>query len=62
MPSTDAEPSPTPNAPSKKDFAALLTNLDWKKDKKTILPAAGGAVLALVIIIVLIPRDSADAM
>jgi hypothetical protein len=42
-------------------FLALLTNLDWKKDKKRILLMAGGAVLAVVIIVVLIPGDAADA-
>jgi hypothetical protein len=61
MPSTDAEPSPPQNDPSKKGFAALLTNLNWKKDKKNILLMAGGAVLALVMIVALIPRGSADA-
>ena len=43
-----------------RNFAALLTNRDWKKDKKRILLMAGGAVLA-VVIVVLFPRGSADA-
>jgi len=61
MPSTDAESSPPQNARSKKGFAALLTNLNWKKDKKRILMMAGGAMLALVIVVALIPHGSADA-
>lgn len=65
MPSTDAEPSPPQNDPSKKGFEDLLTNLDWKnlwnKDKKSILLVAGGAVLALVLVAALIPRGSADS-
>jgi hypothetical protein len=61
MPSTDAEPSPSQKDPPKKGIAALLTNLDWNKDKKNILLVAGGAVLALVLVVALIPRGSADA-
>jgi hypothetical protein len=61
MPSTDAEPSPSQNDPARKGLPALLTNLTWQKDKKNILLVAGGAVLALVIIVVLIPHGSADA-
>jgi hypothetical protein len=61
MPDVDAKPSPPPNDPPKIGFAALLAKLDWEKDKKTILLAAGGAVLALVMVIALIPRSSADA-
>jgi hypothetical protein len=41
-------------------FAALLTNLDWKKDRKRILLMAGGAVLA-VVIVVLVFHSVADA-
>ena len=57
---TSPEPSPSQIGLSKRGFAALLTNLDWKKDKKRILLMAGGALLG-VVIVVLIPCGSADA-
>jgi hypothetical protein len=58
MSSTNAEPSPSQKSSSTMGFAALLTNLDWKKDKKRILLMAGGAVL-VVVIAVLIPGGGA---
>ena len=59
MSSTNAEPSSLKGS-AKRVFAALLTNLDWKKNKKRIMLMAGGAVLA-VAIVVLIPRGGANA-
>jgi hypothetical protein len=59
MLSTNAKLSPSQQGSSKSAFA-LLMNLDWKKDKKRILLMAGGAVLA-VFIVVLISRGGADA-
>ena len=59
MSSTNAEPSSLKGS-AKRGFAALLTNLDWTKDKKRIMLMAGGAVLA-VVIVVLIPRGGANA-
>ena len=60
MSSTNAAPSPSEEGSSQKGFAALLTNLDWKNDKKRILLIAGGGVLA-VVIVALIPHGGADA-
>jgi hypothetical protein len=54
MSSTNGEPSPSQKGSPTIDFTALLTKLNWKKDKKRILLIAGGAVLA-VFIAVLIP-------
>jgi hypothetical protein len=54
MSSTNAEPSPPQKGSPTIGFAALLTKLDWKKDKKRILLIAGSAVLA-VVLAVLIP-------
>lgn len=52
MSNTNAEGSPAPKSPSIKGLAAL-GHLDWKKDKKKILPIAGGAALALVVIVLI---------
>ncbi len=60
MSSTNAEPSPSEKGSSRIDLAALLTKLDWKKNKKPILLIAGGAVLAIVIV-ALIPGGGAKA-
>lgn len=59
MSSTDPQSEQSPKDPLEKSFATLTTNLDWKKDK-SLLVMAGGAVLAIVIL-VLIPRGGADA-
>jgi hypothetical protein len=59
MSSTNVEPSSLKGS-AKRGFAALLTNLDWKKDKKRIMLIAGSAVLA-VVIVVLISRGGANA-
>jgi len=59
MSSTNVEPSPSQKGSSKRGFADLLKSLDWKKDKKRILLMAGGAVLA-VMIVVLIPQGDAN--
>jgi len=59
MSSPNAEPSPSQPGPSTTGFAALLTNLDWKKDKRRILLITAGAVLA-VVIVVLMPYGSAN--
>ena len=59
MSSTNVEPSPSQKGSSKRGFADLLKSLDWEKDKKRILLTAGGAVLA-VIIVVLIPQGDAN--
>ena len=56
---TSAEPSPSREGPTKSGLAALLTNFDWEQDKKRVLLVGVGAVLAVVIIVVLIPRGGA---
>jgi hypothetical protein len=58
MSSTNAEPSQSRKGPSKSGLTALLTNFDWKKDKKRALLMGVGAVLA-VVIVVLIPHGGA---
>jgi hypothetical protein len=69
MRSMDTETSVPPSFPpadfapkgsSKTDIAALLTKLDWKKDKKRIILIAGGAVLASAVIVMLIPGGEAS--
>jgi hypothetical protein len=60
MSTANAAPSPSDKGSTKKRLAAWLTNLNWEKDKKSILLMAGGAVLAIVIVI-LIPWGGADA-
>jgi len=59
MSSINPEPPPSQEGSSKRGYAALLTNLDWKKDKKRILLMVGGAGLA-VVIVVLIPQGGAN--
>ena len=54
MSSTNAEPSPSQKSSPTIGFAALLTKLDWKKDKKRILLIVGSGALA-VLLAVLIP-------
>jgi len=56
---TSAEPSQSREGPTKSGLAALLTNFDWERDKKRVLLVGVGAVLAVVIIVVLIPRGGA---
>src|ERR1035438_1819677 len=60
MSSTNVGPSPSQKGSSKRSFEALLTNLDWNKDKKRILLMAGGAVTA-VVLVVLIAHGGSDA-
>jgi len=65
-PSAPQKGSPTGEPPSQKDsptidFAALLTKLDWKKDKKRILLIAGSAVLAIVIAVLIPGGGGANA-
>jgi hypothetical protein len=60
MSSPGAQPSPPQKGSSTMGFAAVLTKLDWKKDKKRILLITGSAVLT-VVIAVLIPGGGANA-
>jgi hypothetical protein len=62
MSNTNEEPSPPPQKASAAiDFAALLTKLDWKKNKKRILLIAGGAVLAILLAVAIPTGGDANA-
>src|SRR5580700_9957885 len=61
MSSTNAEPSPSPKSLPPIGFAARLTKLDWKKDKKRILLIAGGALLAVVMAVLIPGSGEANA-